>query len=276
MIFVAVTITHTFQPATKAAAPAEQKTISAFHSAQNGMERTISVRFNRNIWDHIWRWSFLTSPTEPQCPFPFYIIIVSNMALLYPDNKYNNQMHSGLSRVECLQPEYTVLLGMWNFRNFKPTFLLNGNKCPRTSVKTTRMNHPQLLIDRGCYKTPATAELLKEGTPQFLLLKEAPQQVAKDSSFSRGNPTMSAVERYVAMGHLDCKTVHIFAYSRMREQSNKRSGTRLKTESKTGVLRACEARALRAHETSYATLYPFRYWFWEKNRLFCRLWGAKG
>ena len=53
MIFVAVTITHTFQPATKEAAPAEQKTISAFHSAQNGMERTISVRFNPNIWDHI-------------------------------------------------------------------------------------------------------------------------------------------------------------------------------------------------------------------------------
>ena len=233
MIFVAVTITHTFQPATKAAALAEQKTISAFHSAQNGMERTISVRFNWNIWDHIWRWSFLTSPTEPKCPFPFYIIIVSNMALLYPDNKYNNQMHSGLSRVECLQPEYTVLLVMWNFRNFKPTFLLNGSKCPRTSVKTTRMNHPQLLTDRGCYKTPATVELLKEGTPQFLLLKEVPQQVAKDSSFPTGNPTTSAVERYVAMGHLDCKTVHIFAYSRMREQSNKRSGTRLKTESKT-------------------------------------------
>ena len=148
---------------------------------------------------------------------------------------------------------------MWNFRNFKPTFLLNGNKCPRTTVKTTRMNHPQLLTDRGCYKTPATAELLKEGTPQFLLLKEAPQQVAKDSSFPRGNPTMSAVERYVAMGHLDCKTVHIFAYSRTREQSNKRSGTRLKTESETGVLRACNARALRAHESSYATLYPFHY-----------------
>ena len=108
-------------------------------------------------------------------------------------------MHSGLSRVECLQPEYTVLLGMWNFRNFKPTFLLNGNKCPRTSVKTTRMNHPQLLTDRGCYKTSATAELLKEGSPQFLLLKEAPQQVAKDSSFPRGEPHY--VSRRKICGH---------------------------------------------------------------------------
>ena len=32
---------------------------------------------------------------------------------------------------------------------------------------------------------------------------------------------------------LDCKTVRIFAYSSTREQSNKRSGTQLKTESET-------------------------------------------
>ena len=36
---------------------------------------------------------------------------------------------------------------------------------------------------------------------------------------------------------VDCKTVHIFAYSSKREQSNKRSGTRLKTESETGERR---------------------------------------
>ena len=39
--------------------------------------------------------------------------------------------------------------------------------------------------------------------------------------------------------HLDCKTVRIFAYSSTREQSNKRCGTRLKTET----------RAVRAHKT---------------------------
>ena len=58
---------------------------------------------------------------------------------------------------------------------------------------------------------------------------------------------------------LDCKTVRIFAYSGKREQSNKRSGTRLKTESETGERRffslashalwACEARALCARKT---------------------------
>ena len=64
--------------------------------------------------------------------------------------------------------------------------------------------------------------------------------------------------------NLDCKTVRIFTYSSMREQLNKRSATRLKTESETGEshfffspfflsphtpVRACEARALRARKT---------------------------
>ena len=46
-------------------------------------------------------------------------------------------------------------------------------------------------------------------------------------------------------GSVDCKTVRIFAYSSTREQSNKRSETRLKIESD--------------------TLYRFLYWFWGKK-----------
>lgn len=60
---------------------AEQKTMGAFHSAQNWMERTISVQFDWNIWDYLWRWSLSTGPTGPKCPFPFDIIIVLNVAL---------------------------------------------------------------------------------------------------------------------------------------------------------------------------------------------------
>ena len=41
--------------------------------------------------------------------------------------------------------------------------------------------------------------------------------------------------------YLDCKTVHIFAYSSTQEQSNKRSGMSLKTESETGERRLCHA-----------------------------------
>ena len=65
----------------------------------------------------------------------------------------------------------------------------------------------------------------------------------------------------------------------MHEQSNKRSGTRLKTERETGKRRFLSphtphgrvriARFVRVD--SHATLYRFLYWFWEKNRLFCSL-----
>ena len=50
---------------------------------------------------------------------------------------------------------------------------------------------------------------------------------------------------------LDSKTVHVFAYSSTREQSNKRSGTRLKQRARLGrdALWACEAHALRAGKT---------------------------
>ena len=41
----------------------------------------------------------------------------------------------------------------------------------------------------------------------------------------------------ITMMIIDCKTVRIFAYSSTREQSNKRSGMMLKTESETGERR---------------------------------------
>ena len=51
---------------------------------------------------------------------------------------------------------------------------------------------------------------------------------------------------WIIIPKIDCKTVRIFAYSSKREQSNERSGTRLKTESETGerlsphTLRVCK------------------------------------
>ena len=59
----------------------------------------------------------------------------------------------------------------------------------------------------------------------------------------------------------------IFAYSNTREQSNKRSGTKLKNESETGERRACEARAFR--ETLTPRFTDFFTDFEKKNRLFC-------
>ena len=73
---------------------------------------------------------------------------------------------------------------------------------------------------------------------------------------------------------LDCKTVRIFAYSSKRQQSNKRSGTRLKTESETGERRYGRvrlARALRARKTRTPRFTDFFTDFEKKNRLFCSL-----
>ena len=61
---------------------------------------------------------------------------------------------------------------------------------------------------------------------------------------------------------VDCKTVRIFAYSNTRDQSNKRSGTRLKTEIEES--RACEARTKLRHALPITD-------FEKKNRLFCSL-----
>ena len=62
---------------------------------------------------------------------------------------------------------------------------------------------------------------------------------------------------------LDCKTVRILAYSRTREQSNKRSGTRLKTERRVRLARFVRVRLLR-HALPISLLILRK-----KNRLFC-------
>ena len=84
-------------------------------------------------------------------------------------------------------------------------------------------------------------------------------------------------------GILDCKTARIFAYLSTREQSNKRSRTRLKTESETGerrfffslashALRACEASALRACKTLTPRFTDFFTDFEEKTGCFAVYW----
>ena len=56
------------------------------------------------------------------------------------------------------------------------------------------------------------------------------QQTTKDlANLAKCNKT-----NWISNLNLDCKTVHIFAYSSTCKQSNKRSGKRLKMESETG------------------------------------------
>ena len=84
------------------------------------------------------------------------------------------------------------------------------------------------------------------------------QQNLENSRFCRENRENSRFCRT----NLDCKTVRIFSYSSTREQSNKRSGTRLKTEIEES--RACEARTKLRHALPITD-------FEKKNRLFCSL-----
>ena len=84
------------------------------------------------------------------------------------------------------------------------------------------------------------------------------QQNLENSRFCRENRENSRFCRK----NLDCKTVRIFSYSSTREQSNKRSGTRLKTEIEES--RACEARTKLRHALPITD-------FEKKNRLFCSL-----
>ena len=78
---------------------------------------------------------------------------------------------------------------------------------------------------------------------------------------------IKAADRQDAAAPVDRKTVRIFAYSSTREQSNKRCGTRLKTESETGE-RLREARAVRAHKTLTPRVTDFFTDFEEKTDCF--------
>lgn len=56
-------------------------------------------------------------------------------------------------------------------------------------------------------------------------------QVKSKMYFLRLDLEVITLDNYFINNDVDCKTVRIFAYSSMSEQSNKRSRARLKTES---------------------------------------------
>ena len=74
---------------------------------------------------------------------------------------------------------------------------------------------------------------------------------------------------------LDCKTVRIFSYSSTREQSNKRSGTRLKTESETEKRRYGRVRLARFARKTLTPRFTDFFTDFEKKkkkkRLYCSL-----
>ena len=78
------------------------------------MERTISVLFDRNIWDHL-----------NLSLYKIDKIVVLSTALLYPAYKNNNQTRGGLGRVCAIEMYRSI--GHVEFPKFQTgIFSLNG------------------------------------------------------------------------------------------------------------------------------------------------------
>ena len=120
----------------------------------------------------------------------------------------------------------------WNLR--EPKFAkFPGGACPRTPLEARAFganNYSLFSIIWGwnlCGWSPRTSLFggsLYRGSNIFVIMTSCSTALTSSSICS----LFKTVER------LDCKKVRIFAYSSKREQSNKRSGTRVKTESETG------------------------------------------
>ena len=115
------------------------KILGAFHSTQNSGNFGWYIKWNgpfRFGPTGIFGTSFEGGPLWPvwvfrsvglKSPFSFDKIVVPSTALLYP--AYKRTITTGaVAWVGSMQPECTITLGTWNFRNFKPKFLLNGKR----------------------------------------------------------------------------------------------------------------------------------------------------
>ena len=115
------------------------KSMGAFHATQKSGNFSWYIKWNQPFWfgptrilgssfegGPLWLvWSFQF--VGPKCPFPFdkivspqYRSFVSCILLTRTITK------CAVAWVGSVQPECTIPLGTWNFRNFKLEFLLNG------------------------------------------------------------------------------------------------------------------------------------------------------
>ena len=132
---------------------------------RNQMERTISsisVRSDRNIWDHLWKWFTLTSPlisvgpTEKSLPFDKIVVPSTALWILLAAGTISKHPVAWNGSVK---PEWTVPFGTWNFRIFKPKFLLNGKR-RGTGVSFSNSQYQGLLVPRDFLKTSIGEEVV--------------------------------------------------------------------------------------------------------------------
>ena len=118
----------------------------AFHSTQNSGNFGWHIKWNGPIWfgptgtalkvvhfdqSHYFSWSDWNVPfhlTKLLFPVPLFCILLTRTIT-----------KCTVAWDGSVQPECTVPLGTWNFRNFKPKFLLNG-KCSKPFIITFKIN----------------------------------------------------------------------------------------------------------------------------------------
>ena len=119
------------------------------------MEGTISVLSDRNIWDHLWRFANFGQSdrnvafhlTKLMFPVPLFCFLLTRTIT-----------KRAVAWVGSLQPESTVPMSTWNFRNFKPEYFVEG-KAPivydnlKMCLSSITINHssglvPVLLLPR--------------------------------------------------------------------------------------------------------------------------------
>ena len=155
----------------------------------------------------------------------------------------------------------------WHLR--EPKFAkFPGGACPRTPLEARAFganNYSLFSITWGwnlCGWSPRTSLFggsLYRGFNIFVIM----------TSCSTALTSSSICCLFKTMERLDCKKVRIFAYSSKREQSNKRSGTRLKTESETGERRFFPSpHTLRARKTLTPRFTNFLTYFAKKTDCF--------
>ena len=81
------------------------------------MERTVSVRFDRNIMGPPLKPVCSFRLVGPKCPLPFDKIVIPSSALLYPAYTNNNQTRGGLGQV-CVTGMY-LSVGHVKFPKFQ-------------------------------------------------------------------------------------------------------------------------------------------------------------
>ena len=116
------------------------------------------------LWWSFWRWAGncghfpfspkLTGPvisSEKKWNVPFHLTKLLSSVLLFCILLTRTITKHAVAWVRSVQSEFTVPLGTWNFRNFKPEFLLNGKR-PGSKFGSL-WNSPSVQFNTICHFT---------------------------------------------------------------------------------------------------------------------------